>query len=222
MSVFRDHPELLSAFREGRREALERVYRAYVREVDAYLRAQARAAACSELGHASAIADIVQEVFIRAFSAQARRGFDGLRDFGPYLTAIARNCFVDALRARGREVLKAPEQLSLIVDEPPAEVPRWCEPTILSVLTAYLRELPADLNGVYEQRFTLGQSQEEASAALGISRRTLRTAETHLRRGLRQALIRAGISLREPQAHPPPDFSTRIAAPAVVVGKGRL
>jgi len=43
----------------------------------------------------------------------------------------------------------------------------------------------------------LGRSQVDASAALGVSRGAMRNREDHLRNGLRKALARAGISLRE-------------------------
>jgi DNA-directed RNA polymerase specialized sigma24 family protein len=87
--VFGEDPELLRAYREGRREALERVYRHYVRIVERYLRAFARTARDATLREPDAIADLLQEVFVRAFSAGARKGYDGQRDFGPYLTTIA-------------------------------------------------------------------------------------------------------------------------------------
>src|SRR5262249_23702506 len=152
---FRDHPELLVLFREGEKEVLERVYRAYVRPVERYLRALSRTNA-AELGQPSAIADLLQEVFVKAFSADARRSYDGLRQYGPYLATIARNCFIDALRARGREVLKAPEQLPADLEAAPEPTPAW-DPEVLAVLNGYLAELPPALKGVYEQRFVFGR-----------------------------------------------------------------
>src|SRR5262252_1647314 len=116
MSPFVDDPALLVSFREGKREALERVYRAYVRSVDRFLHFLVHGSGSSELRQASAVGDLLQEAFVRAFSADARRSYDGLRDYGPYLMTIARNCFVDALRARGHEVLKAPEDLPPVSD----------------------------------------------------------------------------------------------------------
>src|SRR5689334_18639017 len=104
MPLFEDAPGLLVAFREGNPEALSTVYRHYVRAVDGYLRALARRAGTPDLCQASAVADLLQEVFIRAFSPSARLGYDGLRDFGPYLNTIARNCFIDTLRKRKVEV----------------------------------------------------------------------------------------------------------------------
>jgi RNA polymerase sigma factor (sigma-70 family) len=200
MSVFRTQPRLLEAFREGHHAALETVYRSYARPIDRYLRALARMTGSLELTQASWIADLLQEVFIRAFSTAGRRGYDGVRDYAPYLTTIARNCFVDAQRARGREVPTSPDDLTVALEALADDADGWCEPKTLAVLNAYIDGLDAAVRGVYEQRFVLGRSQEEASTALGLTRRAIRTAENHLRRGLRKALSRAGISLNELQA----------------------
>lgn len=195
MPLFCNDRELLLAFREGRPETLEVVYRHYVRSVETYLRTLARVAGARDLAQPSAIADLLQEVFIRAFSPTARRAYDGLRDFAPYLNAIARNCFVDTIRKRRKEVLVGLDDLPTSVD--PDHADDAYDPKIVAVLETYLRELPPPLRGVYEQRFVHGRSQEAACENLGISRRTLRTTEDHLRRGLRKALLLAGMLHRD-------------------------
>ena len=96
MPLFRNRPELLAPFREGRRDALEEVYRTYVRWMDRYIRALARASNAPWLARSEAVADLVQDIFLRAFSRDARNSYDGLREYGPYLSTIARNRFVDA------------------------------------------------------------------------------------------------------------------------------
>jgi RNA polymerase sigma-70 factor (ECF subfamily) len=192
MPLFRDTPALLVPFREGRPAALEQTYRHYVRGVDDYFHALARFARAPELAQPSAVADLIQETFIRAFSPSARRAYDGLRPYSPYLNTIARHCFVDALRKRKKEILVNPEELPL---EPMNALDRddTYDPKVLAVLETYLSQLPAPLKGVYEQRFVLGVSQELACETLRVSRRTLRTSEDHLRRGLRKALLLAGV-----------------------------
>lgn len=191
MPLFRNTPELLVAFRQGKPEALKCVYRYYVRPVDTYFRALARFAGTPELAQPSAAADLLQEVFIRAFSEKARLAYDGVREFSPYLNTIVRNCFFEMLRKRRREVLIAPEDLPLSVEHTPSMDDTY-DPKIMAVLEAYLKGLPPLLLGVYRQRFELGLSQEAACEALDVSRRTLRTSEEHLRRGLRKALLLAG------------------------------
>jgi RNA polymerase sigma factor (sigma-70 family) len=191
MPLFRNTPQLLVAFREGTPAALENVYRYYVRPLDGYLRALARVVGAPDLSQPSAVADLLQEVFIRAFSTNSRMAYDGLREFAPYLNTIARNCFFDALRKRRKEVLIAPEDLPLTADDATDQLAGY-DPKVVAVLDAYLSELPPRLKGIYEQRFERGLSQEAACETLGVSRRTLRTGEEHLRRGLRKALLLAG------------------------------
>jgi RNA polymerase sigma factor (sigma-70 family) len=192
MTIFREAPELLVPFRAGRADALERVYRHYVRSLDGYLRALAKYTRAPELDQPGAIADLLQEVFVRAFSERTRLAYDGLREFAPYLNTIARNCFMDALRKRRREAV-LPVNDDWIADLRAPEPQQIYDARVLEVLHVYLSELPPELKTVYEQRFELGASQEAASAALGMSRRSLRTAEDHLRFGLRKALQLAGL-----------------------------
>jgi RNA polymerase sigma factor (sigma-70 family) len=194
--VFPDDPGLLMAFREGRREALEMVYLLHVRLVEQNLRAMARARGLTELSQASVVADLLQDVFVRAFSDDARRAYDGVREYRKYLGAIARNCFIDLWRSRSREVLTSPDDLKLETDSGMGAADSY-DPRVAAVLARYIADLRITLKGVYEQRFVLERSQDEAAAALGLSRRSLRTGEERLRRGLRKALRKAGISLDE-------------------------
>lgn len=192
MPLFRDNPGLLVAFRDGRPEALTKVYRYYVRPLDEQLRGLARSTKAPDLAHANVIADLLQEVFVKAFSPRARLAYDGLREYGPYLGTIARNCFVDALRKRRTELALEWDEDSL-GEVPPPDASQVYDPAILAVLQRYLSELSAELKGIYEQRFVHGISQDAACELLGISRRSLRTGEDHLRTGLRRALQLAGL-----------------------------
>jgi RNA polymerase sigma factor (sigma-70 family) len=217
MTDFVGDPEWLHGYREGRREALERVYRAYVRQIDRYLRSLARAHNCPELGQASAIADFLQEVFTRAFSRVARQNYDGQRDLGAYVTTIARNCFIDALRARGREVPFESEEALVSTVSEPATMDDGMDPFVRGVVAEYVSGLSPELRQVYLLRFADGESQDDACATLGLSRRTLRTREAHLRKGLRRALVRAGVSLSELRIPP-----TKFAALPVMLSGPRV
>jgi RNA polymerase sigma-70 factor (ECF subfamily) len=192
MPLFRDNPPLLVTFREGEPAALTAVYRYYVRPLDEYLRGLARSTKTPDLARASVIADLLQDVFVRAFSPRARLAYDGLREYGPYLTTIARNCFVDALRKRHKDLTFSLDDEGL-VEMPPPDATEVYDPAVLAVLQRYLSQLSAELKGIYEQRFVHGVSQEAACELLGISRRSLRTGEDHLRTGLRRALQLAGL-----------------------------
>lgn len=193
MPIFRGDVNLLEAFRRGERRALEQVYRAYVRMLDGYLRALARVSPAPELAQRSVIVDSLQEVFTRAFSPAARAAYDGTRPYGPYLRRIAKNYFIDQLRAR----VRTPEELFDALPDADldshAECEKLADPRVSAVLSAYLASLPPSLRGVYEQRFVHGKSQEDACSTLGVTRRRLRTEEDRLMRGLRRALVNSGI-----------------------------
>lgn len=192
MALLRTDKELLRRFKAGDRRALEKVYWAYMRRVDAQIRAVVRRFNADELLQASVVADLVQDTFLKAFSAQARGAYDGQRDYAPYLATIARNCVVDALRKRGREVLTPPAEL-VLADQRQDELEQRYDVDVVAVLQEYVANLPSELTGVYQQRFVLGQSQQRACEVLGLSRSNLRTREAHLRKGLRHALQSAGV-----------------------------
>jgi RNA polymerase sigma factor (sigma-70 family) len=196
MPLFRTRPDLIAAFREGRREAMEQVYRHYVRSVDAYLRALAFRNEPS-LVRPATVSDLIQETFVKAFSEKARLAYDPQRDYSPYLKTIARNCLIDARRARGREVLEADLCLPADALAESAADDRLYDPKVATILRVYIRDLPSSLRGVYEQRYVLGHSQHESCSVLGVTRRNLRTSEERLKRGLRNALKAGGVFRRD-------------------------
>lgn len=193
MPIFQAQPSLLEAFRRGERWALERVYREHARMLDAYLRALARRARARDVANDDAIADSLQEIFIRAFSPATRRAYDSSRPYAPYLRRIAKNLFIDQLRAHGRALEHSLGGLLNDSEPVPVECDAIADPRVAKVLSTYLGALSPPLFGVYQQRFVLGHSQEQACSSLGITRRRLRTDEERLKRGLRHALVSHGI-----------------------------
>jgi RNA polymerase sigma-70 factor (ECF subfamily) len=174
--------DLVKAYQAGSREALARIYRQYVRNVRDYL--------AHRIGGDADVADVVQEVFIRAFSEGARAKYDGTRDYGPFLRVIARNVFIDWVRRSRREVAVESDVLEAAMSRAVTEsVPGPAAPH-LETVTEYVNTLEPDLKSVYEARFLRAHSQEQAAAALGISRQTLRTRERTLLTGLRRKLQR--------------------------------
>lgn len=185
MEPFQDDPPLLEGFRRGDATALAKVYELTVRDVHRYLHGQLARTGRSELAQSAAIADMLQEVFVRAFSERARQGFRGPL-FLPYVTRIARNYLVDVLRKGSQEVLLDHAVLS---DAAAVQSARR-DLQLLERLARYIDGLAFPLREVFEQRFVRGSSQEVARSALGITRRALRTREARLRREVRQALLR--------------------------------
>jgi RNA polymerase sigma-70 factor (ECF subfamily) len=149
--------------------------------------------ACGQPGD---LADLVQEVFVRAFSAKSRCAYDGLREYGPYLYAIARNVLIDWARVRGREIPSPWTEIEAAMEMTPVleDTEPWAEPVTVRVVEEYLGALPEDLREVHRLRHDEGLSQEQAAERLGVGRQTLRTLERRLRDGLAAALDAAGIS----------------------------
>jgi RNA polymerase sigma-70 factor (ECF subfamily) len=202
MPLLRTDRALLDQFRAGKPEALGKVYWEYTRKVERLLSAgfEIRSRGTRVVGacrRPDDLADLVQDVFLRAFSEKGRRAYDGLRDYGPYLYAIARNVLVDWARARGREIpapwaeLEAALEMTLVADDPAP----WAAPETLRVVEGYLATLPQDLREVHKLRHEECLSQEQAAKGLGVGRQTLRTLERRLQDGLAAALDAAGFCL---------------------------
>jgi RNA polymerase sigma-70 factor, ECF subfamily len=192
MTLFRDRPELLPAFRRGDRSALEAVYWAYVDRVERLIRGGWRTATGEHVAAPGSadVADLVQETFARAFTERARLAFDGLREFAPYLATIARNLLVDWARRRGREVTADIGDLPSTSDPGPDEEQPWADESTMKKVVDYIEGLPSELREIHTQRYLHGRSQRDAATALGISRQQLRTREQRLRDGLRRVLDR--------------------------------
>lgn len=190
MSVLRESPEFLAAFRSGDPTTLLRIYRSYAVPVERYLKALTRR--LPYVPCVAGIADLHQDTFERAFSFRARHAYDATRDFGPYLMTIARNCFLDAVRRERRERLNVDTDVVERREEGVRREP-FPDPHVAELLEVYVRDLPAPLRSTFEQRFVFGNSQAVASSELGVTRRSLRTREEHLKRGLRRALQARGL-----------------------------
>jgi RNA polymerase sigma-70 factor (ECF subfamily) len=193
MNLFDCSAGLLERFRDGEHAALEAVYRAYVAKVAAIvrhgLRSPSREGRARVYARPEDLGDLVQEVFMRAFAPAARRSFDGARDYGPYLFAVARNVVIDWARRAGREVpTDWPEMEALANANGTCDHDADSDPAVRAVVERYLEGLEPDLRAVHEARFLRGLTQEQGAAALGMSRQSLRTLEQRLRTGLRRAL----------------------------------
>lgn len=200
-------PALLEAFRRGDPVALERVYRDHVGEIEGFLRA--RLFRAGRLTPAS-LADLVQDVFLRAFSAKNRQSYDGQRAYGPYLLALARNLLIDWLRRTSREATLG-QSIEALVDahaDEPASAAIY-DPELVALAARYVENLDPALRGVHERRFVRAEPQVNAARALGISRQNLRTLERKLVDGLRRLLKRelaaeSALDIRQPSRRSAP------------------
>jgi RNA polymerase sigma-70 factor (ECF subfamily) len=189
MFKFSESSDFLQRFKAGERAFLEKVYCAYVDEVEAYVRRFL--ATYGRQGARSEVGDLVQEAFVRAFGEKARHGFDGERDYGPFLGALTRNLMVDWARRSGREL--PTEDLDRFADAAPVSEGEWADRDTMAAVNAYIGALLPELREVHELRYVQCRSQEEACSVLALSRQALRTREKHLRDGLRRQLKKLGL-----------------------------
>lgn len=204
MTLFRDKPELLPAFRRGDRAALERAYRHFAGDVSRILRlgfvtggdAKVRVPG---LHDDAALADAIQEVFVRAFQERARASYDATRPYRPFLLQIARNLRLDQQRRAGREISlsrleeevgsfdldAAIERDALDLPEPQARR-EW--EGLLAQTRGYIAALDETARRLIELRFVQGRGQEDVAQAMGVTRRFVRTLEERILIGLRRSL----------------------------------
>jgi RNA polymerase sigma factor (sigma-70 family) len=143
---------------------------------------------------AAALADVVQEVFSKAFAPDVRRRFDENRPYEPYLGQITRNVAIDHWRQMRRYVPSDLEQLIEKLSFEEAETNPgndWSDPDTIAVVERYLASLDRETRLVHEALYVKGMSQREAAAVLGLGRQAIRSKEAKLRRELRRELSRA-------------------------------
>jgi RNA polymerase sigma-70 factor, ECF subfamily len=191
VALFRDTPEFLERFRAGSRDAMETVYCAYVGRVERWVRRgfHSRRGAQFPGVRLADLEDLVQEIFVRAFSVKARLSFDGMRDYGPFLYTITKNLVIDWSRKQGREVPIDGREAEFATETAvPKEEPPWTDPETERIVETFVQNLPKELVAVHRERYVLGRTQRAAAAELGLTRQQLRTRENRLRKGLDAAL----------------------------------
>jgi RNA polymerase sigma factor (sigma-70 family) len=195
--VFREQ-QLIERFRAGDEEALAAVYWACIDEVtriaDSVLRACATGSTRGPGELAAALADVVQEVFVKAFAPDARRRFDAARPYEPYLAQITRNVAVDHWRQMRRYVPsdldQLIERLSLEAEMRNNDNEAWSDAETVALVNRYVSSLDEGSRRVHEALYVRGMSQREAAVTLGLGRQVVRTMEAKLRTGLRRELSR--------------------------------
>ena len=194
---------LLDGFRAGTRQALMIVYRHYQPRVAGYLRSGfsfhsgERVLRFRGYSQPWELETATHETLARAFVPAARMGYDGLRPFGDYVLAIARNYVLNELRKNDALISAGSAEEAEAEGAPPVDAPGATAPTIEEreverLLTAFLADAsPVELE-LFRRRFRDEQPQEEASAAMGMTRIVLRRVEHKLKRRLLDYLKRNG------------------------------
>ncbi len=204
MDLFQDNTGLLARFRAGQRAALQLVYETYFTQVETLVR---RGFSVDGGAHVPGVSDpelsreLIQEVFTRAFARRARRAYDGVRPYRPYLLRIARNLMIDRVRAkRGQlESLDPVGDIDRIIEsDAPFIEAREVESALdqkrrFEVTARYVASLDEGARGLVQLRYEEGLSQVEAAKRLGLSRKQLRLQEGKVRDGLVVALREKGL-----------------------------
>jgi RNA polymerase sigma-70 factor (ECF subfamily) len=145
------------------------------------------------VGYQSAfdLQDALHETFRRAFEPSARAGYDGLRPYGPYLLAIARNVVLRGFRTREAlfpamdEAALAPHEIPIshleVEVDPEVQVDR--EQMRALVQRFMDAQTPTDRD-ILTLRFVEGLSQRDVADHLGLGRQRVRTREARLRASL--------------------------------------
>lgn len=185
--------ELLRAFREGDPTALQRVYYDHARGLERRLRAglvrgNVRMPALSDAD----VRDVLQEVFIRAFSARSRSRYDGLRPFDTWLRTIARNLLIDRARKKGLPRAEA-EALEFVADEDANTEQNLLDAELRAATANYVASLDPEQRRFVELRFEQERSQDDVARAMDITRRRIRTLEKRVHAGLRAFLEARGL-----------------------------
>ncbi len=152
------------------------------------------------LGDEEQARDVVQEAFLKAYSALDR--FEGRSRFYTWLYRLVFNLCIDAKRRdRSADQVEWSEEQSLDVAPSPglgasdAGSPnRELERKELRELMARaIEQLPADARRTFVLREVDGLSYAEIAEALGIPKGTVMSRLHHARRRLRAALVEAGV-----------------------------
>ena len=202
--------ELLDAFRKGDPAALERVYFEYAAALEARLR-RGLSRGGTRMGALTDpdVRDVLQEVFIRAFSASSRARYDGIRPFGTWLQTIARNLLIDRARRKGLPRAEA-EALDFVADDAVGVEETLLDAELQAATALFVETLDPELRRFVELRFEQERSQEDVAQTMNLTRRRVRTLEKHVRVGLRVFLSERGL---EPVLPASPDTATHASPP---------
>ena len=183
-----DDRALVAAFKRGDRAALTTVFRTYVHDVARQVRASRIAA--------HEVEAMVQEVFAKAFTEDARARWDGIRPYGAWLNTLTRNAMIDRARKERRLDFRAPDDMPDVVDDRASPADDVDAHELATVLARFEADLTDDERAVFARRFQEGLSLSVSAKALGWSEIKVRTVDTRLRARLLQDAQDAGFFAR--------------------------
>jgi len=167
--------EVLARFVQGEREAFERLFREFEREVFRWIVRIVREPGAAE--------DVLVDTFWRAYRARAR--FDPTRSFGAWIRRIATNAALAQLRSMRRR----PPWSAL--DERTAA--RASDGDLQEAIVIAFQSLPPDLLAVARLALIEQLPQAEIADALAVPIGTVKSRLFRAQRALREALRRLGV-----------------------------
>lgn len=212
-----DNRELLDAYRRAEPKALERIYRAYVREVAAFLRNGFSFSSGDKMlrfaGYQAPedLQDALQETFLFALGESARIGYNGLTPYKSYLLGIAKNvvlgrfrkdlhrvCLFVPVKREAENSAGAAEEAALdrFADcAPPFPAPDEAieKKEIRHLVDCVLKELTPLQGQIIQLYFQDEQTQEKIATELGINRNHLRKHLMVIKKKLFKRLKKAGL-----------------------------
>jgi RNA polymerase sigma factor (sigma-70 family) len=157
--------EILEGFRRGESEAFTEVVRAYT--------PMARSITCRFFRGAFQQEEAMQEIWAKAFKQREALDPGRLDKFGAWLKTLARNCCIDLLRKKNREIgpgfKDSSEELEKLYENATQE--RAAEAAeIHDAVEAFKAKLQPKWRSFFDLHFTQGLDYPEISRRLSISR----------------------------------------------------
>ncbi len=190
-----DDPEFAAAYRDGKRGAMDAVFREHARPLECYLRR-------SFLFQKWELSDAIQETFLRAFAPEARRAYDCTRPYRNYLFTIAKNIIINEMKRpfRFREVsveeLDCPDFRDSSPDLTKLPGDRAAEINEMAFhFEGFKATLSEQERTVLEVRFLGQESTLMTAAKLNLSRQNVRTIEKSIRKKAYKYFRAAGFNV---------------------------
>ncbi len=206
----------LQAYRRGESTAMARVYERYAPELQRMLRRGLRTRSADTrirlvIRNEDERAEIVQEVFARAFSDSARRSYKGVAPYFPFLRRICRNVIVDRHRASKRARTRMVSDVQKTASGEYSRIERTGDDTgalfglgrnpersvlhqqIADALEGFVSELGEDEQRLVRLYYQDPISQRDAAAEMGVDRNRVRALVSGIRGQLLAYMRREGL-----------------------------
>ncbi len=206
-----DNPELLSAYKNGEKNAFLYLYNKHASPLRKFLQggfsfsSQGRICRYRGVDASMDVESIVQETFARAFVATTRKNYDGARPFQTYLFSIAKNLVLRECYQRDRmihvdNIEEKCEKSGNVMflgrdsrdDSPHAQL----ENRQLKELTnEFIAKLNREEKDFFSLRFAKGNTQEGTAELMGTTRARIKLLEKNMRKRFLDMLNKHGYLL---------------------------